>query len=379
MGLQSPRVTCESKPALDCLPPLSALAISTTPSVATTDHHFHGTTYMGMVWTPNGPFRRIGYASEADLEAAILLVRGDLFGQHRIYLDVKKKIGQKGGVRNIPDGYVLDLGGTKPRLYVVENELAVHEPLRHIAVQILEFSLSFEAEPRKVKGILFSALQAEPDSKQTCETYALTHGFRNLDHLLEHLVFDSPFAALVIIDEMPEGLENVLSRKFQFGVEVLELARYQSESGEQVYHFEPFLADLVQDLAPAGSAATKPPDLEVDEVDTVVVPAREEGFKEVFLGENRWYAIRIHGTMRPQIKYIAAYQIAPISAITHFAPVDSIQPWKDTDKYVVNFLEPAHAITPIPLVKGGRVKALQNLRYTTRHKLEAAKTLEDLW
>jgi hypothetical protein len=157
----------------------------------------------------------------------------------------------------------------------------------------------------------------------------LTHGFRNLDHLLDHVVFDSPFAALVIIDEMPTTLENVLSRKFRFGVEILELARYQNDAGQRVYQFEPFLADVTQDLASvAGSSKTSAAEVEVEvgEIDTVVVPAREEGFKQVFLGENRWYEIRLHGTMRPQIKYIAAYQVAPISAITHIAPVQSIEP-----------------------------------------------------
>jgi hypothetical protein len=29
--------------------------------------------------------------------------------------------------------------------------------------------------------------------------------------------------------------------------------------------------------------------------DTIIVPAREDGFSELFLGENRWYAIRIGG------------------------------------------------------------------------------------
>jgi hypothetical protein len=59
-------------------------------------------------------------------------------------------------------------------------------------------------------------------------------------------------------------------------------------------------------------------------------------------------AIRVHGSMRSQIKYIATYQVAPISAITHIAPVKSIEPWKDSGKFVVNFAEPARAIDPIP-------------------------------
>ena len=82
--------------------------------------------------------------------------------------------------------------------------------------------------------------------------------------------------------------------------------------------------------------------------------------------------------MRPQIKYIAAYQVAPVSAITYIAPVKSIEPWKDTGKFVVYFAEPAKQIGPIPLVKGGKVRQLQNIRYTTREKLMAAKSLEDL-
>jgi hypothetical protein len=115
------------------------------------------------------------------------------------------------------------------------------------------------------------------------------------------------------------------------------------------------------------------------EIDTVVVPARKEGFEEVFIGEDRWYKVRIHGAIRPQIKYIAVYQVAPKSAITHIAPVKSIKPWKDSGKVVLNFTEAAKEIGPIKLVKKGRVKAPQSLRYTTRERLLSAKTLDDIW
>jgi hypothetical protein len=335
---------------------------------------------MSLIWTQNSRYRRVSFESEADLEATILQVQAELFGSNRFYLDIKRKIGSKGGTRNIPDGYLLDLTGRKPRLYVVENELASHEPLRHIAVQILEFSLSFETDQRAVKSIVFSALQEQPTIKRKCEEYAASHEFRNLDHMLEYLVYESPFAALVIIDEIPEDLENVLTRRFRFGVEVIELARFENDNGDRFYHFEPFLADLAEDVVTRLEADERVRDrIELDEVDTVVVPARDDGFEEVFIGENRWYEIRIHGTMRPQIKYIAAYRVAPASAITHVAPVSSIEPWKGSGKFVVNFAEPAKEIGPISLVKGGRVKALQNLRYTTRQKLESAKTLDDVW
>jgi hypothetical protein len=65
---------------------------------------------------------------------------------------------------------------------------------------------------------------------------------------------------------------------------------------------------------------------------------------------------------------------------TAFEPEQSMSMiWKDTGKVVLNFSEPAKEIGPIPLVKGGHVKAPQNLRYTTHQKLGAAKSLEDLW
>jgi hypothetical protein len=168
---------------------------------------------MSLIWTNGGSFRRVPYSSEADLEASIIEVQRDLFGPDRIYLDVKKRIGVKGGTRNIPDGYLVDLGGKKPRLYVVENELASHEPLRHIAVQILQFSMSFETDQRAVKTILFSALNDHPEIKVRCERYAAAHEFRNLDHMLDYLVYESPFAAIVIIDELPDELESVPLRR----------------------------------------------------------------------------------------------------------------------------------------------------------------------
>jgi hypothetical protein len=338
---------------------------------------------MSMIWTEKGCFRRSDYANEADLESSILKVQDSLLGPNRIYLDVKKKIGVKGGVRNIPDGYIIDLNGQKPRLYVVENELASHDPLRHVAIQILQFSLSFETEQRGIKSILFDAINNQSTSKNKCEEYASTHGYRNLDHLLEYLVFESPFAAVVIIDEIPDNLENIFVKRFQFGVEVIELARYENKAGEHFYRFTPFLADVTEDVKESVEDSQKTGrQIDLDEIDTVVVPAREDGFKETFLGENRWYQVRIHPSMRPQIKYIAVYQVSPISSITYIAPVKSIEPWKDTGKFVLNLAEPAKPIGPIKLKQkedGGRVKALQNLRYTTRERLGKAKTLDEVW
>jgi hypothetical protein len=114
-----------------------------------------------------------------------------------------------------------------------------------------------------------------------------------------------------------------------------------------------------------------------NEPDTVAVPAKPDGFQQVFLGENKWRAIRMSGGMREKIKYIAGYQTAPESRITHIAPIDHIESYGDNGKYQVVFSEPAKPIGPIPLGNAPS-GAMQGLRYTTRSKLEAAKTVSDI-
>ena len=112
-------------------------------------------------------------------------------------------------------------------------------------------------------------------------------------------------------------------------------------------------------------------------LDTVVVPAQKDGFEKVFLGEDCWHAIRISGGMLDKIKYIAAYQTQPISAITHYAPVSRIEPYGESGKYKLVFSEKATAITPIPFGDAPS-GVMQGPRYVAFPKLLSAKTLSDL-
>ena len=189
---------------------------------------------------------------------------------------------------------------------------------------------------------------------------------------------DDKFNVLVIIDEISDELESALMRQFRFPVEIITFQRYINSDGERIYQFEPFLADVsIPVVSYKKETTTITKTIDPSEIDTIVVPAREGGFKEVFIGENSWHAIRIHPSMIPKIKYIAAYQVAPVSAITHIAKVKSIDQWKDSNKYILRFTEPAKKIEPIKLVAKGVVKALQNSRYTSIERLNKAKTLEE--
>ena len=323
-----------------------------------------------MLWNKENKFTEIPYERESELEDAVNEVKDALFGPQRIYLDDKKKIGKKGGTNNLPDGYLIDLTNSQdPKIFVVENDLASHQHLKHIAVQILEFSLSFETSKVKVKNIIKEMLQKRKPEWAKCEDFAQKYGYENVDYLLETLIhkMDS-FNALLIIDELGEELETVLISRFKFPVEVTTLKRFKNQKGEILYDFQPFLNEVTED-------AEK---VDISEIDTIVVPAREDGFKEAFIDGNCWYAIRLNSSMIPKIKYIAAYQVAPISAITHIAEVKSIEQWKDTNKYILYFTEAAEKIKKVPLgnIKG---KAPQSPRYSSRNKILEAITLDSVF
>ncbi len=113
-------------------------------------------------------------------------------------------------------------------------------------------------------------------------------------------------------------------------------------------------------------------------LDTVIVPAQEDGFKEEFLKNNCWYAIRISGGKLNEIKYIAAYQTSPVSAITHYAEVDTIEAYGDGRKYKLYFKGQPIAITPIPF-GDAKTGSLQSSRYTSLEKLLKVKTVKELF
>lgn len=82
-------------------------------------------------------------------------------------------------------------------------------------------------------------------------------------------------------------------------------------------------------------------------LNTVIVPARKEGFDRVFMGESQWHEIRIGSEMIDRLKYIAAYQVAPISAVTHVALIKEIHYQRTSGKFLITFDGPAVEICPV--------------------------------
>jgi hypothetical protein len=218
---------------------------------------------------------------------------------------------------------------------------------------------------------------AHSDVRKIVEKYISNNNFQNIDFFLDKTLDiqrNTDSNVIVVIDRVDEDLEKALLEKFKFPIEILTLERYKNDDGKFCYVFEPFLKDFIPTNNSDSKIGTV---LDSESVDTIVVPAQEDGFRETFLGENRWYQIRINASMISHIKYLAVYQIAPVSAITYVAEVASIEPWQDGNKYVVNFTNAPQKIGPIKLVQGGKVKQLHNSRYASLDRLKNAKNLDE--
>lgn len=150
-----------------------------------------------------------------------------------------------------------------------------------------------------------------------------------------------------------------------------------------------FLKEIYQTLPLVGMTAFEIPKTvarpdvkkqqDKNEKDTIIVPAQEDGFKRVFLGEHSWWAVRISGGMLEKIKYIAAYQTAPVSAITHVAPVDRIEPYGEGGKYKLIFSEPAKKLEQSIPFGDSPQGLMQGSKYTNFEKLKTAQKVGDLF
>ncbi|MBR1780146.1 MAG: hypothetical protein IJ751_01925 [Oscillospiraceae bacterium] len=309
------------------------------------------------------------YTLESEFEKMVVANVDSIFGKSGIYFDIKKLIGKPKKGATIPDGYYLDLTFHKdPRLYLVEVELNRHDVYGHIGEQILRFGISSEMDKYKMKGLLIDAIKADATKQAKLTDYFCRSSYHNVNELLDKVIFDNKPAAIVIIDEATEELYNVMGQ-LTMSTDVIEAQTYLSGQ-RKLHRFTPFHDEVLTDIAPNEDA---------DELDTIVVPAREDGFESEFLQNNRWFAIRISGAMLDKIKYIAAYQVAPVSGITHIAEVERIEKYNDTNKYILYFKPgTTQKISKVGLGKK-KGQAPQGPRYASYQAIVTAKSIEDLW
>ena len=221
--------------------------------------------------------------------------------------------------------------------------MVLHDPYKHIGQQLLKFAISYKASGRKIKNFLLEKVLENKSYTNLINKAFSNANYRNIDNFFESIIFDKPVTAIVIIDEITSDLENVLSQ-LTMNTDIIEFQTFIN-ANEKIHKFMPFQQEF------RNIAEEREPKITIEELDTIVVPANEDGYNETFLGEDCWYAIRISSSMINRIKFIAGYQTAPISAINYYAEVSKIEKYKDTNKYIVYFKDKAQKIGPIRLPK----------------------------
>lgn len=111
-----------------------------------------------------------------------------------------------------------------------------------------------------------------------------------------------------------------------------------------------------------------------EEFDTIVVPAHPQGFKDVFLGQERWPNLKVDGRRLGALKFIAIYQTKPVSAITHLAEIDGFTPLERVGRYDVKFKGSPTEINHVAFTPAD-VCAVQGPRYTSMELVLKAKSL----
>ena len=90
-----------------------------------------------IIYYQNCKYEEYQYKSEEEFESEVVNQSKKFFGEHTIFIDIKKKIDAKFIGGSIPDGFLFDLtDANNPEFYLVEVELASHDFYHHSFPQI---------------------------------------------------------------------------------------------------------------------------------------------------------------------------------------------------------------------------------------------------
>lgn len=305
------------------------------------------------------------YDSEAELEEVVEKHSNRIFGENSIYISIKKRVKENNNsFANIPDAYLIDFR-KEPKLWVIENELSRHDSFKHVGVQMLQFASQFTEGSYKIKTILNDAINNNQTLKEKIQKLVKSSRFENINHALDFAINENDFGFVIVIDKISDDLYNItneLSRR----PELIELQKYHSGKDE-IYLFD----ELLEEVNESKSQKVK----EIEDIDTMIAPAKADGHKKVFLEQKAWWAVRISPSILPKLKYLAMYEVSPISAIRWVGKIQSIKPYEETGKYKI-YLSEISEIKPIKLETPRN--APQGPRYTTYELLRNAKTMDDV-
>ena len=318
-------------------------------------------------------FYHVPFKKEEELEKVVVENYEMVFGKNTIYFDLKKGIRhKKGDLVTIPDGYVLRISNS-PTMSIIENELSVHDPIDHIGVHFLKYNSALtESSKYPVKKFIMEYLKNNTSIRGNLEKLIEKTPYKNITDLLDAVIIDQNFDYTIVIDNKTEELERIVG---PYNPEIIVIKKFQNND-EVIYHIENSEEREVEQGKTRKSAI---PMRRIAEVDTLVCPANKDGFNEVFLNENRWFAVRINPDRVKKIKYLAMYETRPVSAIRYIGTVKDIRLYKNTGKYEIVLDGRPTKIGPIRATKDTSHLIPQAPRYTMKNLIEKASTLADIF
>lgn len=117
----------------------------------------------------------------------------------------------------------------------------------------------------------------------------------------------------------------------------------------------------------------------VEPFDTILASATPESLELTFLKEKKWGEIPISQEKYFLIEYVAIFVKYPIGAITHIGKVDHIEFNPENNKSTIILDGDPVKITPIPYDERYPHHNAHGTVYTTKERIDNAKTLADVY
>lgn len=210
----------------------------------------------------------------------------------------------------------------------------------------------FEAEETKRKNI-----SASLDEEQALKAEIVANILSDIN---KSRTFSRNSIIEMALEDYLEDCSNVLWDKYQIDLEREVMNQnIVSKSNKKEYEIE---------------EVSSPEDF-----DLVTFPAHDINFDIYFLGQHKWFEVRISNDKVNKLKYVALYVGKPVSGITHYGEISQIIDSGNNNKKII-------ILSGAPISLGRTVtlgsinsNAVRPPRYTTLKKLLNAREISDLF
>lgn len=308
-------------------------------------------------------FKRYDYTSEYLLKRDILRHVREIFGPWVLFVDAPRD--NRWGEIPVPAGYLLDFSiEASPRLHIVEIENKAGSIMGQVSAQLLRLGVAFRESSKPIMESVFAQLQRDEIAMKIVKDAMHETGHKSPQVLLEDLAGQDP-SLLLIVDDLPPDLGE-LSAELSGEVECIIFQTYTCGT-EHIHHYTTLFNTWDFDYD-AGS-----------EPDTIIIPMGGRDFARDFLREGCWHGVRISPPRLEALKYIAVFQLAPISALTHYTRIERIEPLDKTGKYSIYLKQEPVPIEPLRYQVRDPKRLLRTPRYSYLERILNVEFIEDLF